>query len=41
MVWDMENKETYARELRALQAAEKELNIPGEIITVDAYLRGM
>ncbi len=37
----MEDKETYERELRALQAAEQELKIPGEIITVDSYLRGI
>lgn len=39
VVWDMENKTTYDRELRALEAAKKELGIPGVIITLDSYLR--
>lgn len=37
VVWDMENKETMERETRALNAAEKELNTKGFIITPENY----
>lgn len=38
VVWDVSNKETLARETRALNAAEKEMGIKGEIITPESYL---
>lgn len=37
--WDMNDKNTLEREERALEAAKKELNIPGKIITLASYLR--
>lgn len=39
IVWDMDNPETFERENRALQQAMAELNLPGEIITLESYLR--
>jgi len=39
VVWDMDNQTTFEREIRALDAAKKELNIEGEIITLESYLR--
>lgn len=39
VVWDMEDKETFERESTALETGMKELNIPGEILTLDAYLQ--
>ncbi|MCB1118635.1 MAG: ATP-binding protein [Chlamydiia bacterium] len=39
VVWDMDNEKTYEREHRALEAAKKELNLPGEIITRNSYLQ--
>lgn len=41
VVWDMENKETLAREQRALEAAQRELKLPGEIISLASYLENM
>ncbi len=38
VVWDISNKETLAREKRALEAAEKELKIKGKIITPETFL---
>ena len=38
VVWDNSNPETMEREARALQIAEKELGIKGEIITPNVYL---
>lgn len=38
VVWDMTNKETVAREMRALKAAEKELNVKGYIVTPEFFL---
>ena len=35
----MADKETKHREERALAAAIAELNIPGQIVTLDSYLR--
>lgn len=37
VVWDIQNKETLERELRALHAAEKELGIKGTLITPESY----
>lgn len=39
VTWDMTDVETKKREERALAVAMSELNIPGQIITVDSYLR--
>lgn len=39
VVWDMEDQNTYERESRALETGMKELQIPGEILTLDAYLQ--
>jgi hypothetical protein len=39
VVWDMENPKTHERENRALEAGIKELNIKGEIVTLESYLR--
>lgn len=39
VAWDLEDPKTMEREERALQAGIKELNIEGEIITLDSYLR--
>jgi len=39
VVWDMQDANTIEREERALKAGMKELNIDGEIITLDSYLR--
>lgn len=38
VAWDIDDKETLARETRALQEAEKELKITGKLITPDFYL---
>jgi predicted AAA+ superfamily ATPase len=38
VVWDMSDPATRAREERALEAAKKELQVDGEIITLDTYL---
>lgn len=39
VTWDMQDINTMEREKRALEAGMKELNIDGEIITLDSYLR--
>lgn len=39
VVWDMSNTETRVREERALEEAERELNIPGKIIDKEIYLK--
>lgn len=39
VAWDIGNPDTLQREQRALEAGMKELNIEGEIITLDSYLR--
>ncbi len=39
VVWNMEDPDTYERESRALETAMEELKIPGEILTLDAYLQ--
>lgn len=39
VTWDMQDSETMLREERALQRGMKELDIEGEIITLDSYLR--
>ncbi len=39
VAWDMQDAKTEEREERALQAGMKQLNIEGEIITLDSYLR--
>jgi len=39
VVWNMNEKKTYEREHRALQAGMNELKIDGEIISLDSYLR--
>jgi uncharacterized protein len=41
VVWDISNKETQQRELRALQAAEQELNIKGQLITPASYMKDL
>lgn len=38
--WDIEDKKTLEREQRALEAAEKELGIKGQLITPQSYLSG-
>ena len=38
VVWDIANEATLAREQRALTKAEKELNIPGQLLTPDVYI---
>lgn len=38
VVWDLTNEKTMQRELRALQSAERELGVKGEIITPENYL---
>lgn len=37
--WEIEDPKTYEREQRALHEAMTELNLPGEIITLESYLR--
>lgn len=37
--WDMSDQKTLEREERALDVAQKELNIDGQIITLDSYLK--
>lgn len=39
VVWNMEDQDTYERESSAFEAGIKELKIPGEILTLDAYLQ--
>lgn len=39
VTWDLQDPKTAEREQRALLAGMKELNIEGEIITLDSYLR--
>ncbi len=39
VVWDLHDPKTVEREERALLAGKKEMNIEGEIITLDSYLR--
>ncbi|MBF8262476.1 MAG: putative ATPase [Parachlamydiales bacterium] len=39
VAWDMQDAQTMDREERALRAGMKEMNIDGEIITLDSYLR--
>lgn len=39
VVWDTKNEETLRREMRALKAAEQELNIPGELVTPETYMQ--
>ncbi len=39
IVWDMEDEKTYQRESQALKSGMSELNIPGEIVTLDSYLQ--
>jgi uncharacterized protein len=41
VAWDVSDKETLAREERALKAAERELKISGEIITPESFLAWM
>lgn len=36
--WDTSNAETLQREIRALETASKELNLPGELITPESYI---
>ncbi len=36
--WDIQNPETYQREVTALQEAEQELGFKGNIITPDTYV---
>ena len=38
VVWDLNDPETKKREERALEEAEKELNLPGKIIDKQTYL---
>ncbi len=38
VAWNTEDPQTLEREQRALNQAQKELNIPGEIITLESYL---
>lgn len=39
VTWDLGDKKTYERELHALEAGMQELNIPGEIVTLESYLK--
>lgn len=39
VAWDVTSKGTLEREQRALDAAKKELNVEGELITLDSYLQ--
>lgn len=39
IVWDVRDKATLEREERALRAAEQELNIKGELITPEIYIK--
>lgn len=39
VTWDMQDPETKVREERALAVAMRELNIPGQIVTVESYLK--
>ncbi len=41
VAWEVQDPKTMERENRALQAGMKELNIPGEVITLDSYLQGI
>ena len=38
VVWDASNPQTLEREMRALNQAEEELGIKGELISPDNYL---
>lgn len=38
-LYDVHDAKTYQREIRALEAAQQELDTPGEIVTLDSYLR--
>ncbi len=40
VAWDISDQETLKREQRALNSAEKKLNIVGKIITPESYLKG-
>jgi predicted AAA+ superfamily ATPase len=39
VVWQMDTEKTSHREDRALQAGMNELNIEGEIVTLESYLK--
>lgn len=39
VAWDLDDPKTLKREERALIAAQKELGIEGEIVTLDSYLQ--
>lgn len=39
VVWDISNQQTLEREIRALEKAQNELGIPGELITPEKYLK--
>lgn len=39
IAWDISNKNTIDREQRALDAAEKELNIAGNLVTPESYIQ--
>lgn len=41
VVWDRHQSETYEREKRALNAAEQELQMQGELITPESYIRAI
>jgi hypothetical protein len=38
VAWNIDNSNTHDREMRALEAAQKELGIAGELVTIDTYL---
>lgn len=38
VAWDISDKETLQREMRALECAKNELNLEGELITAETYL---
>lgn len=40
VVWDKKDTKTFEREQRALEAAQKELNLPGRMIDLVSYLQG-
>lgn len=39
VVWDAEDEDTLAREERSLNAAMEELEVEGEILTLNSYLQ--
>ncbi len=39
VVWDTSDEKTLAREMRALDAAKAELNVSGELITPESYIK--